>query len=374
MRGADITQEALFCTVHLDTFVPAAHPLRAIRELLNEALGRLEQRFNAAYAPYGKASIAPERLIRALALQVFYSIRSERALMEQIQYNLLFRWFIGLSIEDAVWSHSTFSKNRDRLLQHEVIGALFDEVVEIARKRNLLSAEHFSVDGTLIQAWASQKSFRPKDGGGNDAKDGAPHNAGGGPGSGRNAERDFHGEKRSNVTHASTTDPDARNYRKSAGVAAKLAYLGHTLMENRSGLMVDARVSLADGYGERETALAMLRDLPGGRRKSVGADKNYDTRGFVAACRQMNVTPHVAQNTRRAGGSAIDGRTTRHAGYAISRTVRKRIEEGFGWGKTVGPIRQVKHRGRQLVEDVFKLSFACFNLLRISNLQQRCVQ
>lgn len=361
MRGADITQESLFTTVHLNSFVPAEHPLREVRTLLDEALGRLDGLFNLAYAPYGKESIAPEKLLRALMLQVFYSIRSERALMEQAQYNLLFRWFIGLSIEDTVWNHSTFSKNRDRLFDHEVIPALFSEVVGLARQRDLLSDEHFSVDGTLIQAWASQKSFRPRD-----DKDGRPK------GGGRNAARDFHGKKRSNETHASTTDPEARNYRKSATVGAKLAYLGHTLMENRNGLMVDAQVSQADGHGERESARKMLSRLPGRRRKTVGADKGYDTKDFVAACRALNVTPHIACNTGRPGGSALDRRTTRHKGYESSLKVRKRIEEGFGWGKTIGQLRQVKHRGKARVDDVFKLTYIGWNLIRMRNLQGRC--
>ena len=361
MRGADVTQEALFSTVHLESFVPAKHPLRGIRTIFNEALKRMDGHFNAAYVPYGKASIAPEKLLRALLLQVLFSIRSERALMEQVQYNLLFRWFIGLSIDEAVWNHSTFSKNRDRLLDHDIIPALFAEVVAIARKQGLVSEEHFSVDGTLIQAWASQKSFRSKDGQDDDPQ-----------GPGRNAESDFHDQKRSNETHASTTDPEARNYRKARTVGAKLAYLGHTLMENRHGLMVDAKVSQADGYGERETAKQMLGDLPGRRRKTVAADKGYDTRGFVAACRDMNVTPHIARNTRRSGGSALDRRTTRHEGYGISLRIRKRIEEGFGWAKTIGQIRQVKFRGKGRVNDVFMLTMMGWNLTRMRNLQGSC--
>lgn len=361
MRGADITQESLFSTVHLDSFVPIDHPLRMVRELFNEALQELDGLFNLAYAPFGKESIAPENLLRALLLQVFFSIRSERQLMEQVQYNLLFRWFIGLSIDDAVWNHSTFSKNRDRLLAHDVIPTLFSEVIALARQRDLVSDEHFSVDGTLIQAWASQKSFRPKD------------DQGGGPtGPGRNAHCDFHGQKRTNATHASTTDPQARNYKKAQTAEAKLGYLGHTLMENRNGLMVDAEVSQADGYGERTTAHKMLARLPGKRRKTVGADKGYDTKDFVASCRKGKITPHIARNTKRRGGSALDGRTTRHKGYAASLKVRKRIEEGFGWGKTIGQIRQVKHRGKTRVDDVFKLTYIGWNLIRMRNLQGRC--
>ncbi|MEW5249327.1 IS5 family transposase [Microbulbifer discodermiae] len=358
MRGADITQEALFTTVHLESFVPKNHPLRSIRSLFNEALRRIDWLLCGAYSERGRESIPPERLLRAQLLQVLYTIRSERQLMEQMSYNLLFRWFVGLTVDDVVWNHSTFSKNRDRLLEHDVIPALFEEVVAIARKRNLLSEEHFSVDGTLIQAWASQKSFRPKDEDDSDST-----------GGGRNQEVDFHGEKRLNDTHESKTDPDARSFKKSKGSEAKLAYLGHTLMENRNGLMVKARTSLATGRGERDTAVDLLAELPGSRRKTIGADKNYDTREFVDSCRGMNVTPHVARNDKRRGGSAIDSRTSRHEGYAASMKVRKRIEEGFGWGKTVGLIRQIKVRGLARVNAVFNMTFIGWNLTRMVNLQ-----
>ncbi|MFS1525847.1 IS5 family transposase [Microbulbifer sp. 2304DJ12-6] len=358
MRGADITQEALFTTVNLEGFVPKFHPLRKIRQEFNLALQRIDWLLDCAYAPNGKESIPSERLLRALLLQVLFSVRSERQLMEQIRYNLLFRWFVGLSIDDKVWNHSTFSKNRDRLLAHDIIPTLFEEVVQIARQKQLLSEEHFSVDGTLIQAWASQKSFRRKQDSDDDE------------GSGSNSERDFHKEKRSNETHESRTDPEARLYKKSKGAEAKLAYLGHTTMENRNGLIVQAAVTQANGCAEREAAEQMLTELPGSRRKTVGADKGYDTRGFVAACRGANVTPHVAQNTKRRGGSAIDGRTTRHSGYQASMKVRKRIEEGFGWGKTIGLIRQVKVRGLARVKEVFTLTFIGWNLTRISNLQR----
>lgn len=360
MRGADITQENLFSTVHLDTFVPKEHPLRDLRKLFNEAMHRIDWLFDSAYAEGGRESIPPERLLRAQLLQVLYSIRSERQLMEQMHYNLLFRWFTGLSIDDPVWDHSTFSKNRDRLLEHDIVPQLFAEVVEMARKNNLLSADHFSVDGTLIQAWASQKSFRPKDEEDDDN------------GGGRNAERSFHGEKRSNKTHESKTDPDARNYRKSKNSEAKLAYLGHSLIENRNGLVVNARVSLANGYGERETAIDMLAELPGEQRKTVGADKNYDTRDFVDQCKGMRITPHVAQNTERTGGSAIDSRTTRHPGYGISQQKRKRVEEPFGWGKTVGLYRQVKVRGLARVNAIFQITMIGWNLTRMRNLQVQC--
>lgn len=362
MRGADITQEALFTTVHLESFVPKKHPLRAIRTLFNLALKRIDWLLDSAYCEYGRESIPPERLLRAQLLQVLYTIRSERQLMEQMNYNLLFRWFVGLSIDDIVWNHSTFSKNRDRLLEHEVIPALFTEVVEMAHKKNLVSDEHFSVDGTLIQAWASQKSFRPKK---DDDDDGEKS------GGGRNKEQDFRGEKRTNDTHASTTDPDSRIYKKSRGSEAKLGYLGHTTMENRNGLIVNAKVSLATGTAEREIALDMLSELPGSKTKTVGADKGYDTRGFVESCRGLGITPHVAQNDKRPGGSAIDGRTTRHAGYQASMKVRKRIEEGFGWGKTIGLIRQIKVRGLDRVNEVFNMTFIGWNLTRMKNLQNQ---
>lgn len=361
MRGADITQENLFSTVHLDTFVPKDHPLRDIRELFDEAMKRISWLFDTAYSEYGRESIPPERLLRAQLLQILYTIRSERMLMEQMNYNLLFRWFTGMSIDETVWDHSTFSKNRNRLLDHDIIPALFVEVVDLARKRELVSDDHFSVDGTLIQAWASQKSFRPKD------EDDSDMNSGS-----RNAESDFHGEKRSNETHESKTDTDARNYKKSKYSEAKLAYLGHSVIENRNGLVVNAKVTLANGYGEREAAIDMLAELPGAHRKTVAADKNYDTKEFIAGCQGMNVTPHVAQNVKRKGGSAIDGRTTRHEGYAISIKKRKRVEEPFGWGKTVGQIRQVKVRGLARVNTLLQMTFIGWNLTRIRNLQDQC--
>ena len=358
MRGTDAMQESLFTMAKLDDFVPSDHPLRGVRVLVNEALGRLNSLFNSIYADTGRESIAPEKLVRALLLQVFYSVRSERQLMEQMRYNLLFRWFVGLAIDDAIWDHSVFSKNRDRLLAHEVVESFFAEVMALADKRGLLSKEHFSVDGTLIQAWASQKSFHPKDG----SDDQTP------TGSGRNAQADWKGRPRSNDTHASTTDPDARLYRKSHNTASILCYQGHVLMENRTGLVVSAVVSHADGVGERAAALAMLDAVPGSHAKTVGADKAYDTTDFVAACRGRNVTPHVAQNDTRRGGSAIDGRTTRHAGYRLSQTIRKRIEEHFGWGKTVGRIRQTVFRGIRRVDQHFKLTMTASNIVRMARI------
>jgi transposase len=360
MRGADAMQEVLFTVAKLEDFVPADHPLRPIRTLVNEALSRLNGLFNTIYADTGRASIAPEKLLRAMLIQVLFSVRSERQLMEQVRYNLLYRWFIGLSIDDEVWDHSVFSKNRDRLLEHAVVESFFTEVMQLADKRNLLSKEHFSVDGTLIQAWASHKSFVPKDSGG-------PGDGSGGSG-GRNSLADWKGKPRSNDTHASTTDPDARLFRKSKSTAAVLSYQGHVLMENRCGLVVGAVVTHADGMGERMAALAMLDTLPRNGPKTLAADKGYDTRDFIAACRQRRVTPHVASNVTHQGGSAIDARTTRHPGYAISQVVRKRIEEHFGWGKTVGRIRQTVYRGLKRVDQQFKLTMTASNIVRMARI------
>lgn len=355
MRGADSYNEALFSTIRLEEFVPANHPLRPIRTWLNAALTRMDTKFAAMYeadVKGGRPSIAPEKLMRAMLLQVLYSIRSERLLVEQISYNLLFRWFVGLSIEDTVWNHSVFSKNRDRLIAFDAITELFNATVEMAATQGWLSGEHFSVDGTLIQAWASHKSVRRKDG----SDDDRPSD-------------NWHGEKRSNATHASVTDPESKLYRKSRVAPAQLSYLGHVLTDNRHGLVVNVRASTADGYAEREVAATMLADVcRPGTRVTVGADKNYDTRGFIKACRDMKVTPHVARNTRRAGGSAIDGRTTRHRGYGMSQRRRKCIEQCFGWGKSIGPIRQVMVRGLAKVDQLLTLTMAAYNLTRLRTL------
>ena len=358
MRGADIFQESLFTTVQLESFVPSDHPLRPIKDLLDKAMKNLNWLFSSIYCETGRESIPPERLIRAQLLQVLYSIRSERQLVEQINYNLLYRWFVGLTIDDAVWNHSTFSINRDRLLEHDVITELFEEVVNLAKKRKLLSDEHFSVDGTLIQAWASQKSFRRKD------DDSDPPT-----GRGRNREANFHGEKRSNDTHESKTDGDAKMAKKGSGKEAKLSYMGHTVMENRNGLIVKAAASRATGTAEREVATDLLGQLPSQKKRTVGADKNYDTASFVEDCRAMNITPHVAQNNKRNGGSAIDRRTSRHAGYEVSQRNRKRVEEPFGWGKSIGLIRQMKVRGLSKVNSVFMLTMIGWNLTRMRALQ-----
>jgi transposase len=355
MRGEDRRSEGLFSYVGLETRIPADHPLRAIRTLTDEALATLSRDFNKLYARDGRPSIPPERLLRALLLQAFFTVRSERQLMEQLDYNLLFRWFVGLSIDDPVWDATVFCKNRDRLLNGDIAAKFFVSVLNLSQVRELLSGDHFSVDGTLIEAWASLKSFVPKDG--------PPVGKGDGEGRGRNAERDFHGEKRKNDTHSSTSDPDARLFRKGRGKEAKLCHMGHLMTENRNGLIIDARLTEANGKAEREAALDMIKDnaKPG---STVGGDKNYDTADFVAGCRERGCTPHVSQNdTNRR--SAIDGRTTRHPGYRISTIKRKQIEEPFGWIKTVGGLRKTRHCGRPLVEWFFVLTAAAYNLIRI---------
>ncbi len=355
MRGEHRRQETMFSYVAPEARVPERHPLRALRAMVDQALTALDAEFEALYSHTGRPSIPPEYLLRATLLQILYSVRSERLLVEQIDYNLLFRWFIGLSMDDPVWDHSTFTKNRDRLLEADIARRFFSEVVAQARTAKLLSDEHFSVDGTLIQAWASMKRFRPKDGGGS------------GPGPGRNSERDFHGEKRSNDTHASETDPEARLYRKSRGQGAQLCYQSHILMENRNGLIVDHELTPASGTGERTAAVDMVTRLPGNHRVTVGADRGYDTADFIDELRCRNATPHVAQNTKNRR-SAIDGRTTRHPGYTVSQRIRKRIEETFGWGKTIGPLRQVKVRGVARVNHLCLLTYAAYNLVRMRNL------
>lgn len=355
MRGTDRQTAAMFSYLSPEAMVPADHPLRSIRPLVDAALARLDRDFARLYAAGGRDSIAPEKLLRALLLQAFYSVRSERQLMQQITYNMLFRWFVGLSMDAPVWDVTVFTKNRDRLLAGDIAQRFFAAVLADPAVKPLLSSEHFSVDGTLLEAWASMKSFRPKDGSGEP------------PGPGRNGERDFHGEKRSNETHASTTDPDARLARKSSGQAAKLCYAGHVVMENRNGLVMAARATHATGTAERDAAQDMLKALARTERITLGADKAYDTQDFVAAMRALRVTPHVAQNDT-ARRSAIDGRTTRHAGYAISQCIRKRIEEVFGWGKEVAGLRRLRLRGLARVGWAFTLRAAAYNLVRLPKL------
>ena len=343
--------------------VPADHPLRPIRKMVDLALKGLSPAFNQMYAAFGGPSIAPEKLLRALLLQVLYTVRSERMLMEQLEYNLLFRWFVGLNMDEPVWVPTVFSKNRDRLLDGDIAEKFFHGVLKQAREADLLSDEHFSVDGTLMEAWASQKSFQRKDAGGAPTPDD--------PG---NPTVNFHGEKRSNATHESKTDPDARLARKSGGHEAKLAYTGNVLIENRNGLVVDTELLLSNGTAERDAAMLMAERIEGAERVTLAADKGYDTKELVQEMRHMNVTPHVAQNTGRRGGSAIDGRTTRHAGYRISQQKRKRIEEVFGWLKTVGALGKTRHRGLFKVGWVFTFAAAAYNLVRMRNLLAPAVQ
>lgn len=356
MRGPDVMQDTLFAVRSLESYVPPDHPLRPVRDILNEALKRMDPLFAAMYAPAGRDSIAPEKLLRGLMLQVLYGVRSERMLIEQLGYNLLFRWFVGVSMQDDPWDHSTFSKNRDRLIKHDACAVLFEEVLAQARAKGLLSAEHFSVDGTLVRAWASNKSFVPKDG--------PPPPASGSKG---NPEVNFRGRPRTNDTHESRTDPDSQLYRKSKNAEALPSYMGHALMENRNGLVVDHRLTRATGKAEREAAIEMLAAQPGETRKTVGADKGYDTADFVADCRAIGVTPHVAQNTKNRA-SAIDERTTRHPGYAVSQVVRKLIETIFGDGKQHGTLRQLKLRGLDRAALVFAMTMTAVNLRRMPKL------
>jgi len=357
MRGGDERTGELFSYVDLEARVRQDHPLRAIRTIVNEALSALERDFAELYSPIGRPSIPPEKLLRALLLQAFYSIRSERLVMERLDYDLLFRWFVGIGVDDAAWDHSVFSKNRDRLLAGDIAAKFLGAVLAQPKVKQLLSTDHFSVDGTLIEAWASMKSVKPKDGSGEPPA-----------GGGRNVETDFHGERRSNQTHASTTDPDARLYRKGAGKEAKLCFMGHGLMENRHGLLIDACLTQADGHAERVAALHMIEpraERP--RAITLGADKAYDTQDFVNELRSMKVTPHVTRNTK-GRRSAIDGRTTRHGGYAVSLRIRKRIEEAFGWIKTVAGQDKTKFRGRDRVGWAFTFSAAAYNLVRLPKL------
>jgi len=357
MRGQDTQQATMFSYLSPEDRVPAEHPLRPIRRMVDVALQTLSPVFDEMYSDIGRPSIAPEKLLKALLLQVLYTVRSERMLMEQLGYNLLFRWFVGLNMDEPVWVPTVFSKNRDRLLESDIAEKFFQQVLDQARVGNLLSDEHFSVDGTLIEAWASQKSFQRKGG-----SDQAPQDDPGNP------TVNFHGEQRSNHTHESTTDPDARLARKGSGHEAKLAYCGNVMIENRHGLVVDTELLQCNGTAERDAAMLMVERVEGAGRITVAADKGYDTQDFVAEMRGMNATPHVAQNQKRRGGSAIDGRTTRHEGYRISQQKRKRIEEVFGWVKTVGLLRKTRHRGVFEVGWVFTFTAAVYNLVRMRNL------
>lgn len=357
MRGADREQIAAFSYIRPEDRIPKTHPLRSIKKMADGILKGLSCDFDEMYSPEGRRSIAPEQLLRALLLQALYTVRSERMLMEQIEYNLLFRWFVGLEMDDEVWVPTTFTKNRDRLLKADIANKFFLAVVGYANEKGLLSDEHFTVDGTLIEAWASLKSFQPKE----QPAEGGEHEA---P-SGRNSDVDFRGEKRSNETHQSTTDPEARLYRKGPGKEAKLCYAGHAMMENRNGLVVGATLTQATGKAEREAAMELICNVPGFEEITLGADKGYDVAEFVEGLRELNVVPHVASKSR---SSAIDEQATRDPGYVISQVIRKRIEEIFGWVKTIAGLAKTKHRGVKRVGWMFIFDLAIYNLLRMSNL------
>jgi transposase len=357
MRGGDRIQSAMFSYLSPETRVRKEHPLRAIRGMVDSALGEMSPLFDDMYSELGRPSIAPEKLLRAQLLQMLYSVRSERLLMEEIDYSVLFRWFVGMNMDEPVWDATVFTKNRDRLLEHNVAKVFFAQVWQQAEQANLTSDEHFTVDGTLLEAAASLKSFQRK----GEARHEDPDDP-------SNPTVNFHGEERSNDTHASNTDPDAQLARKGGGKEAKLSYCGNLLIENGNGLIANTELLQANGTAERDAALLMIEQIPAEKRVTVGADKGYDTRGFVAECRQLNATPHVSQNAKRPGGSAIDARTTRHAGYNISQQKRKRIEECFGWLKTIALLRKLRHRGIFKVGWIFTFAAAAYNLVRMRKL------
>jgi len=356
MRGDDTKTEAMFYYLSPESMVPQDHPLRPIRKMVDQALADLSPEFDKMYSRIGRPSIAPEKLLKGLLLQTLFSIRSVRQLMQEIGYNILYKWFLGLAMDDKVWDHSTFSQNQDRLIDTDMARKFLERIQAQAEEADLLSKEHFSVDGTLIEAWASIKSFRPK------AEKTSPHK------DTRNDEVDFRGAKLKNDTHESKTDPDCRIFKKSAGSAAKLCYMGHLLMENRNGLIVVPSVTHATGTAERDAAEEMVEQVAGDHRTTLAGDKNYDTKELVLALRKLKVTPHVSANTERKGGSAIDARTTRHPGYAVSQKFRKRIEEAFGWMKTIGNLRKIKYRGIPKVSWHFIFTAAAYNLVRMRNL------
>jgi transposase len=363
MRGGDQIQSAMFSYLSPETRVRKEHPLRAIRAMVDSALGEMSPLFDEMYSELGRPSIAPEKLLRAQLLQMLYSVRSERLLMEEIDYSVLFRWFVGMNMDEPVWDVTVFTKNRDRLLEHNVAKVFFAQVWQQAEQANLTSDEHFTVDGTLLEASASLKSLQKKGA----AKHDHPDDPG-------NPTVNFHGEERSNDTHESTTDPDAQLARKGSGKEAKLSYCGNLLIENGNGLIANTELLQANGTAERDAALLMIEQIPAEKRVTVGADKGYDTRGFVAECRQLNATPHVSQNMKRPGGSAIDARTTRHAGYQISQQKRKRIEECFGWLKTIALLRKLRHRGIFKVGWIFTFAASAYNLVRMRKLLAPAVQ
>lgn len=362
LRRTDTKQQVFFSFKSIEDRIPQDHPIRALKLLVDEALNRLSKDFDRLYSKTGRPSIPPEQLLRALLLQIFFSIRSERQLVEQLDYNMLFRWFVGLNLDDDVWDHSTFTKNRDRILQGEIAQRFFEEVLASAKKHRLVSQEHFTVDGTIIEAWASHKSFQPKENNGDD-DDSAKGSSGG-----KNPDVDYQGQKRKNDTHESKTDPDARLYRKSRRTGAQLCYLGHALMENRNGLVVDVRVTHAVGKAEERAAASMAVAIKGKHRVTLGGDKGYDSDELLRELRDMGVTPHIAKNDHERRTSSIDQRTLRHDGYHVSQKKRKLVEQIFGWAKTIGSLRKMKHRGLELVHSITTLNLAAYNLIRIRNL------
>ena len=362
LRSKDTKQQVFFSFKSIEDRIPQDHPIRPLKKLVDQGLENLSRDFDRLYSKTGRPSIPPEQLLRALLLQIFFSIRSERQLVEQVEYNMMFRWFVGLNLDDDIWNHSTFTKNRDKLLEGEIAQRFFEEILAMAKKMGLVSQEHFTVDGTIIEAWASHKSFQPKDSASDD--DDPPKSSGGG----KNPDVDYQGQKRKNDTHESKTDPDARLYRKSRRTGAQMSYLGHALMENRNGLVVDVRVTHAEGKAEEKAAASMLSAVKGKHRITLGGDKGYDSDEFLFGLRDMAITPHIAKNDHERRTSSIDQRTLRHDGYHVSQRKRKLVEQIFGWGKTVGCLRKVKHRGLELVQSITTMNLTAYNLIRIRNL------
>lgn len=365
VRTKDTKQQVFFSYKSIEDRIPEDHPIRALKILVDGALAKLSDDFDRLYSHTGRPSIPPEQLLRALLIQIFFSVRSERQLVEQLDYNMMFRWFVGLNLDDDIWNATTFTKNRDRLLEGEIAERFFAEVLDMAKKQGLVSHEHFTVDGTIIEAWASHKSFQRKQESGSDDDDDTPAN---GPGKGRNPDVNYRGEKRRNDTHESKTDPDARLCRKGRQTGAQLGYMGHALMENRNGLVVDVRVTHATGKAEQKAAASMASGIKGKHRVTLGGDKGYDADELLDELRGMGVTPHIAKNDHERRTSSIDERTTRHDGYLVSQKKRKLVEQIFGWGKTVGCLRKVKHRGLDLVKSITTMNLAAYNLIRIRNL------
>jgi transposase len=365
LRSSDMKQQVFFSFKSIEERIPEDHPIRPLKKLVDEALEKLSKDFARLYSKTGRPSIPPEQLLRALLVQIFFSVRSERQLVEQLEYNMMFRWFVGLNLDDDIWNHSTFTKNRDRLLEGEIAQRFFEEVLALAKKQGLVSEEHFTVDGTIIEAWASHKSFQTKESAGDDNYDDdiePPKNGT------KNPDVNYKGQKRKNDTHESKTDSDARLCRKSQRTGAQLGYMGHALMENRNGLVVDVRVTHAVGKAEQTAAASMASAIKGKRRVTLGGDKGYDSDELLSELRSMGVTPHIAKNDHERRTSSIDQRTVRHIGYEISQRKRKLVEQIFGWGKTVGCLRKMKHRGLELVESITTMNLTAYNLIRIRNL------